>query len=170
MSGAGPLCGEKHGRSLLVTVNGKGSTSPSAQARGRRPGRRPTTTRQREPHKVHDTPNRSVTTTSPTPTPTASQPPCRTHPHTRPPQTLPSTGMRHQWHRHCKIYGFGFTPGSLERGWGSGTSTAPQRRGEVPRGRPRRHGRGPTKGFPGPDLYHQHHAFTSTGGNTSTKI
>jgi hypothetical protein len=48
----------------------------------------------------------------------------------------------------AKSMDFGLSPGSLERGWGSGTSTTPQRRGEAPAGRPRCCCRGLTKGFP----------------------
>jgi hypothetical protein len=65
---------------------------------------------------------------------------------------------------------FGFSPGSMEWGWGGGTLTTPQGRREAPKGRHRRHGRtGRPRVSPGPKPTPPTTAFSIAGETPATR-
>jgi hypothetical protein len=117
---------EHHGRSLSAIVNGKGNTSPSTQARGRRPRRRAAARQQQAPHII-----RRVCRDRALPPP--HQPRHCQSPslHVKLAQNLSyqstrSIGMQHPRCCRHQIQRFGFSPWSLGRGRGGGISTVPQ--------------------------------------------
>jgi hypothetical protein len=86
------------------------------------------------------------------------------------PKQCPQQGGNTNGAATAKSMDLGLHPGAWNRGGAAGPRQCLKVGEGRPEGIPAIVAGDRPRVSPGPDLYHQHHAFTSTGGNTSTKI